>query len=488
MRSSSIAPALRVLAVDFGVRPVQLRLPFRFGAVTLTRCPQVFVRATVDCGALGTAQGWAAEMMVPRWFDKRPGPSQEDNVRDLQAALESAAEAYTASPASTAFGLFTRHYEALMAAGRARGATPLSTAFGQAVLDRAVLDALCLAAKVPLRAAFRHNLVGLEHTPLAPELHGFDWPRWLDALGGAATPTHLHARHTVGMLDSLDEDHASPDTQALPTSLPAVVRRYGHRYFKIKLGGDPAADLARLDAVLATLDAVQPGHRFSLDGNEQYADLRALRALCEGLRALPRLAARPDALLYLEQPLPRDASLDASLASLEAPAPLLMDEADGTLDAFPAGRVHGWHGVSSKGCKGLYKAVLNRARCELWNTGTPGRPFFMSAEDLTCQAGLAVQQDLAQAALLGLAHCERNGHHYVDGFGAAPPEEQQAFAEAHPDLYDSLSGRPRLAIRDGRIAIASLARPGFAHGAQPAFDGLQPLQAAAGMASPSTLP
>jgi len=44
-----------VLAVQFGVRPMTLRLPFKFGAVTLTRCPQVFVRATVDCGTHGAA-------------------------------------------------------------------------------------------------------------------------------------------------------------------------------------------------------------------------------------------------------------------------------------------------------------------------------------------------------------------------------------------------------------------------------------------------
>jgi hypothetical protein len=158
----------------------------------------------------------------------------------------------------------------------------------------------------------------------------------------------------------------------------------------------------------------------------------------------------------------------------------LLDEADGTLDAFPIGRAHGWRGVSSKGCKGLYKAVLNRARCDQWNLTARNADdrCFMSAEDLTCQAGLAVQQDLALASLLGLAHCERNGHHYVDGFGAAPAAEQQAFAAAHGDLYETAGGRPRLAIRDGRIAIGSLAQPGFAHGADPDFGSLQPLSQA----------
>jgi hypothetical protein len=463
---------VRVLAVEFGVRPMTLRLPFRFGAATLTRCPQVFVRATVDCAALGRSEGWAAELMVPRWFDKRPERGADHNVRDLQQALEAASAAYTESAPATAFMLFARHHDALMAQGTASGATALSSAFGQAVIDRAVIDALCRCLQLPMHAAFRRNLVGLCDTPLAPDLQGWHWNAWLASL---APSSSLMARHTVGLLDAIEGD--AQDAAGLPVSLPAAARRYGHRFFKIKLGGNPAADLARLDAVLATLDAVAPGHRFSLDGNEQYADLQALAALCQGLRGLPRLAARPDALLYLEQPLPRDASLDPALARLPVPAALLIDEADGTLDAFPQARAHGWRGVSSKGCKGVYKALINRARCDQWNLSPDPKTdrCFMSAEDLTCQAGLAVQQDLALAALLGLSHCERNGHHYVDGFGDAPAAEQRAFAQAHPDLYETTAGRPRLAIRQGGIDIASLDRTGFAHGADPDFTSLLPL-------------
>ena len=37
------AVPLRVRAVELFERPVTLRLPFRFGAATVTRCPQAFV-------------------------------------------------------------------------------------------------------------------------------------------------------------------------------------------------------------------------------------------------------------------------------------------------------------------------------------------------------------------------------------------------------------------------------------------------------------
>src|SRR6266446_5319667 len=113
-------------------------------------------------------------------------------------------------------------------------------------------------------------------------------------------------------------------------------------------------------------------------------------------------------------------------------------------------------GVSSKNCKGFYKSLLNAARCARRN-GEGGPRFFMSGEDLTTQAGLAVQQDLALVNLLGLRHVERNGHHYVHGMAGLPHHEQDAFLAAHPDLYEHSRGAVRVKIRNGRLALGSLA-------------------------------
>jgi hypothetical protein len=128
--------------------------------------------------------------------------------------------------------------------------------------------------------------------------------------------------------------------------------------------------------------------------------------------------------------------------------------------------------VSVKTCKGLYKAILNRARCARWNGDGEAR-YFMSAEDLTTQAGPGVQQDLALASLLGLGHVEKNGHHYVNGMAAAPPAEQDAFLAAHPDLYHRQDGVVRVRIRHGQVALRSLRCPGFAVGAEVALDALR---------------
>ena len=100
-------------------------------------------------------------------------------------------------------------------------------------------------------------------------------------------------------------------------------------------------------------------------------------------------------LLYIEQPMPRDITRQSPLGAL-AERDFIIDEADDSYDAFPAARELGYRGISSKSCKGFYKSIINATRAAKWSAG--GEMFFVAGEDLTCQAGLAVQQDLALGA------------------------------------------------------------------------------------------
>jgi hypothetical protein len=148
--------------------------------------------------------------------------------------------------------------------------------------------------------------------------------------------------------------------------------------------------------------------------------------------------------------------------------PIEIDESDADVMVFPRARALGYRGISSKSCKGFYRALINRARIAQWNAGEPDR-YFMSAEDLTTQAGVAVQQDLALASLIA-THVERNGHHYVDGMTGAPHAEEDAFLSAHPDLYHrTANGRVRVTIHDGAITLGSLDTPGLGVGPMPDF-------------------
>ena len=477
-------PSFSIVAIELYERPVHLRLPFRFGAATVSEAPQAFVRAhiRVASGARNDeGTGVAAELMIPKWFDKSPQRSNVENIEDLRRALTSAAAAYTSHRRpSTAFGHAAEHYRAIIESGAAAGLNALIASYGGALIDRALLDALCRALDVSFADAIRANLAGID-ARLTPDLAGFDLDRFLRGL--EARPA-IAARHTVGILDPLDAgDDPQRPSDGQPATLEDVIAAYGNRYFKIKLSGDAEPDVSRLVRVASVLDRL-PGYAVTLDGNEQFEGLAGVDDFWRRVgatRSLDRLAA---VTLYLEQPLPRAATLATDVSRLDSSLPLLIDESDATLDAFPSARRCGYRGVSSKSCKGFYKSLLNAARCAQANA-VPGPRAFLSGEDLTAQAGLAVQQDLALVGLLGLTHVERNGHHYVDGFAGqgAGAAEQQAFLAAHPVLYRNDGGNVRLAIRDGMVDLSSLAAPGFASRAEPDWTSMTPLSAVAPVAS-----
>lgn len=463
------APRFVIREIALFERPVQLRLPFRFGVVTLTQCPQAFVRARIELVDGRSATGGAAELMAPKWFDKNLGLSNDDNFDQLRDVLRLARDAYRADPSpDTAFGHSARHHDAHQAAAAARGHNPLLASYGPALVDRALLDALCRALGTSFYAAVQANAVGLGARHAA--FVGFDWDAFLHTLRPAAT---IAARHTVGLVDAITAaDLRDSVRDGLPETLEQVVAHYGHRHFKLKVGGRVDDDVARLTAIAGVLDRIDDEYLVSLDGNEQYADAAGVLELLPRIRETAALSRLWRSTAFIEQPIARAKALDVDVHAIAALKPVIVDESDGELDAFVRARDRGYRGISSKTCKGLYKSMLNAARCARWNAETPGAHHFLSGEDLTTQAGLAVQQDLALVNLLGLTHVERNGHHYVNGMAALPEAEQEAFLRAHPDLYERSHGAVRLAIRDGHLAIGSLGCTGFASAALPNWDGM----------------
>jgi hypothetical protein len=476
MSTRPLPPRITVREVRLSEREVRLRMPFRFGVVTLTESPQIFARVRVALEDGREAWGMAAEMLAAKWFDKNTALRNEENFAQLRTSVRTCAQGYVADRTPrTPFGLFAGHYADHVAACAAQSLNPLIAGYGPALLDRAVMDAVCRIANVSFFDAMRANLAGMAPGEVAPDLAGFDIDKFLRGL----TPlVSVHARHTVGLVDPITAGDQTPGTRVkdgLPETLEEVVAEYGHTYFKIKVGGDLRADVARLTAIACVLDRADADYHVTLDGNEQYRSVDAVMELWSALERTPKLRRLVASTLFIEQPLARAVALDADVRPLCARRPVIIDESDGTIDSFVAARARGYRGVSSKSCKGFYKSIINAARCARWNAQAGAPTFFMSAEDLTTQAGVSLQQDLALVALLGLQHVERNGHHYVNGMSALPGAEQNAFLKAHPDLYARSDGAVRLRILEGRIALGSLAYPGFAVGAEPDWAAMQPL-------------
>ena len=100
---------LRIREVEFYERDVKFRMPFRFGVITLTEEPQVFVRVCIELENGKDGWGMAAEVLGPKWFDKNPDLSNEQNMQQLRTALAAAVGLYTVDRAfDTPFGLAVR--------------------------------------------------------------------------------------------------------------------------------------------------------------------------------------------------------------------------------------------------------------------------------------------------------------------------------------------------------------------------------------------
>ncbi|MET4295556.1 hypothetical protein ABIB06_006708 [Bradyrhizobium sp. LB8.2] len=455
-----MSPRLKLRDIAFFERPVHFARPFRFGAITINATPQLFARVEIEVEGKGTAVGASAELLVPKWFDKRPELSPAQTVDGLRRSLQIARGLYLAqTDFRTAFGLHALCIGAQVKACAEENIPPLAAGYGPAEIDKAILDALLRAAGTSFFDGMACNIAGIDER-MSLDLTGAAIAGFLKE----RTPLpRVAIRHTVGLDDKIEGDGGVADAR----------ENAGARYFKLKLSGDPEGDATRLVRIGKELGTLDHNYKVSLDANEQYADLAALRALIDRLDgdvALRPIAAR---LLYIEQPMPRDITWQTALGSLAERA-FIIDEADDSYDAFLKMRPLGYRGISSKSCKGLYKSVLNATRAAQWTSGA--ETFFVTGEDLTCQAGLAVQQDLALGAFLGITHAERNGHHYVDGFGEAPAAEAEAFAAAHPDLYADAGQGIRLSIHNGDLLTGSLNRAGFATSVHPDWSALRLLE------------
>lgn len=446
---------LRILAHELRLTDCRARLPFRFGAATLHGSPSALVRVDVELEEGTRATGFASDLLMPKWFDKDPAKSARRNVEDLRESVLAAGEAFRRGGGEprTAFDLWHRAY-----ADRAAGRDPdptrgLVAGFGVALVERAILDALCRGLGISFHAALREDRLGFEPERVHRELAG-----WRLAEGIPSAPARsIRLRHTVGLEDLLGEDGTERDT------LAADIRRHGVTMFKVKVGGDGPHDRERLLEV-ATVTAKHAGDeaRFTLDGNEQYCDLRGLAKMLEEVGESTEGRWLLDRILYVEQPLPRARTFDPAftdgLGGVTAIAPVIIDEADYGVDAFPRALALGYRGVSAKSCKGVFRTLLNRGLCAVRGGGA-----FQTAEDLTCLPVLALQQDLAVAAALGFEHCERNGHHYFDGLAHLPLAEAEGALAAHPDLYRRGERGIELKIEDGRLDLSSLDCRGFGY-------------------------
>lgn len=463
-----MAVGVAVRDIDFHMRNVRTRMPFRYGVATLTSVPILHVSLTAELADGRRAVGYAADILPPKWFDKDPAKDYADNVEDLLFVARAAAEILGAvgkEPASL-FSLWLKVYEGTLAAGDDRGLNHLTASHGSTLMERALLDAVGQGTGMSYHQMLRagDNPLGIDLAQIQPALNGV---AVADAVAGSPSRS-IAVRHTVGLTDPIEDgDIPAEDLleDGLPQSLDAYIRRQGLTHFKVKIQGDADHDLERLRQIASLVDQVT-GAVISLDGNEQYTDLVAFESLLARVR--DELPAFYQAIAYIEQPLERSVALDPtqadSIRRISVDKPMVVDESDGDLDTFRQAIEIGYRGVSTKNCKGLLKAVANAALAR--QRSSAGCALFLTAEDLMNLPVVPLQQDLTHIASLGLTHAERNGHHYVRGLDHLTAQERDACLRAHGKLYhETPDGTVGLAVSKGCIDVTQLQVPGLGIGA-----------------------
>jgi hypothetical protein len=439
---------------DLHVLDTELRQPFSFGGVTVTEQPHLFVRLVTDVDGTRT-NGLAADGLSPLWFQKETG--YREGLDAMLATVRSAREAaLSAGPAPTVFEWWYDAYERQ----RARAGEdhpPLLWGFGLSLFERAAIDACCRARETTFHEAVRDGAFGLRPGVFTDALAGREPASLLPD-----TPTRSMAiRHTVGLGDPLTSADLDDDRDdGLPRTLAAYVRADGLDHFKVKVGGDPVADVERLTRIARVLDAEVDGrYVVTLDANESFPDVTTLRSFRERVAATSALDRFQKSIRFVEQPLPREAALDAdttaTLREWTDRPPVIIDESDDRIGRLAAALDRGYAGTSHKNVKGVFKSIANACLIE-YRGRKDGRQYVLSGEDASNVGPIALEQDFAVAATLGLDHVERNGHHYFRGLSALPGELQEQVLAVHGDLYRRHpDGFPTLDVDSGRVTIGS---------------------------------
>jgi hypothetical protein len=445
---------------DIHLFDIRTRMPFKYGNATMTHSPHAFVRLWVDVDGQRT-EGVAADHLPPKWFTKDPAKPIAEEVGEMLRVIEQALALAPGLHGDTPFDAWQQLYQAQDRWGRSQHLPPLLTHFGTSLVERALIDAFCRGTNQPFARAVRTNQLGLRLGDIHQELGGRSPADFLPE-----QPLHtIIARHTVGLADPLEDADILPDERlddGLPQSLRACVRAYGLRHFKIKINGDLDRDRHRLGRIAAVIAAEAPADfAFTLDGNEQFRALDDFRSYWEQLTHAPALQPFFQHLLFVEQPLHRDVALQPQQTKGAADwpdrPPTIIDESDGELDSLPRALQLGYAGTSHKNCKGVFKGIANACLLAHLRRAQPARRYVMSGEDLANIGPVALLQDLAVAATLGVASVERNGHHYFAGLSMFPPDVQRQVLEAHGDLYHrGRFGWPTLHVQDGALRVQSV--------------------------------
>lgn len=421
-------------------RAITLAHPLTLSGGAVTEISLALVSLTVinRAGAVATGRG-ASILSVPwSWPTSRlPAQQRDSALRELTSQL--ARERVDAEPTdpiagwSELIGVLDPIRAKVSARIAADEPIPhLAATLAVGAVDNALHDAWARAAGRSAYTMYDGAFLDADLAgPLGPDFAGHYPGEYL-----SPPRRDLPVQHVVSPTDPL----LPHEPAAAGRPLTEWLARENLRHLKIKLmGRDPAADADRVVAIYAVARRHgNAGPFLSLDPNEAYASSAAVVEFLDAIRCRDQGAA--DAITYIEQPVPRGATLAA--AGPGSPAlriPVLIDEGLTELSNLHTLTDSGWSGVVIKASKGQTFALLAHSYAR-------AHGLHLTMQDLTA-TDLALRHSARLASVLA----------------CTSPQFEYNSRQYAPRANDQLRATdPRLVtVEDGHVAIEPPTTPGI---------------------------
>jgi L-alanine-DL-glutamate epimerase-like enolase superfamily enzyme len=442
----------RVVAVDFCLLPVTMRMPLKFGAESVSSVNCVRVAVTVEGKDGRRAVGWGETPLSVTWAWPSATMTYQARFDAMVAFCHQLAQAWadsdaTGHPLETGYDFLSRVLPELLAGFNTTQADEpmphLAALIAASAFDLATHDAFGLLHNVDIYATYGSEYLceDLSHylTPQDPSVQFAG--KYPGEFLIKPPAQQLPVWHLVGGLDPLEAADCSgnePD-DGYPVTLRQWIESDGLKCLKIKLRGNDADwDYQRLLAV-GDLSRELGVEHLSADFNCTVTEPDYVNAILDRLQSeQPGLF---DMLLYVEQPFPYDLKANQiDVHSVSQRKPLFLDESAHDWQYVALGRQLGWTGVALKTCKTQTGALLSL--CWAKAHGMP-----LMVQDLT-NPMLAQSPHVRLAAHAGtIMGVESNGMQFYPA--ASAPE-----AAVHPGLYQR---------QHGILDLSTLSGPGFGY-------------------------
>jgi L-alanine-DL-glutamate epimerase-like enolase superfamily enzyme len=425
---------IRIVATRLYFLPLQMRVPLKFGAETVTSVTCARACVTVEDHNGRRAEGWGETPLSVQWVWPSNAPYTERHQRLKDFCLLLARELPQAELRGHAFELGaqieTELLPRLLGASNRDATQPMPLLAGLvclSVFDLALHDAFGQLHQVNVydtyTAQFLSRDLSAYLAPAADVSGSVDFNgRFPADFLVSNPPSQLLAWHLVGGLDPIEEHERTGNEpkDGYPILLRDWIRRDGLRCLKIKLRGNDAEwDYTRL-ANVARIGREESVEWLTADFNCTVTDPAYVNAILDRLKV-----DAPDAfqqLLYVEQPFPYELEdFPIDVHSVSRRKPLFLDESAHNWKLVRLGRELGWTGVALKTCKTQTGALLSAC----W---AKAHGMQLMVQDLTNPMLAQISHVLLAAHVGTIAGVETNGMQFY-------PEASRPEESVHPGLY-----------------------------------------------------